>query len=102
MPDVSSTYLDQSAFQCPTTTDAIAALYDAGLHACLRGDRSTLRSALADLVAEFDEPANGGSRQAVHTFCLQQSAIGDLATVYDLLDGLRETWVHDGTLRQAA
>lgn len=99
MPEVSTTYAERAA---DTTSISIEELYERGLHACHLGDRSTLRAVLADLLEAFEGPSRAGSRQAVHAFCLQQSAIGDLATVSDLLDGLRATWGTDAALRGAA
>ncbi len=82
----------------------VVKLYDLGIAACHRADRAKLRAVLVELMASLDHEQGGdlaGRLQALYTYCLNESALGDLASVSDLLGGLREAW-QESVLRPAA
>jgi flagellar protein FliS len=82
----------------------IAKLYDLGIAACHRGDRAKARAVLVELMGALDHERGGDVAARLHSiyeFCLNESALGDLDAVGELLDGLREAW-HDGVLARPA
>lgn len=79
-------------------------LYDLGIAACYRGDRPQARAVLVELMASLDHEQGGelaARLYALYAYCLDESALGDLVPVAELLDGLREAW-QEGVLSRAA
>lgn len=73
----------------------VAKLYDLGVAACHRADRAQVRAVLVELMGSLNLEAGGelaGRLQTLYTYCLHESAEGDLAAVADVLCGLREAW----------
>ena len=73
----------------------VAKLYDLGVAACHRADRSKLRAVLVELMGSLDLEAGGDLAtrlQGLYAFCLQESVEGDLVVIADLLGGLRDAW----------
>jgi flagellar protein FliS len=95
---------ERQAIATATPEQLVAKLYDLGIAACHRGDRSKLRAVLVELAGSLDMEAGGdlaGRLYAIYEFCLRESAVGDLAPIGDILGGLREAW-HDGVLATRA
>lgn len=81
----------------PTTSEfkPQPALFDLGIAACTDDDRPTLRDVLARLMSNVSLEPRGDVAthlQAVYEYCLIESANGDLTTVRQLLEGLRDAW----------
>ncbi len=75
--------------------ELVAKLYDLGVSACHRSDRAKLRAVLVELMAGLNHEKGGelaGQLQAVYEHCLNESAMGDLGEIGELLDGLRGAW----------
>lgn len=82
----------------------VAKLYDLGVAACHRGERARARAVLVELMAALDHERGGevaGRLHALYEFCLNESALGDLAAVAEILEGVRAAW-HDGVLARPA
>ena len=80
-------------------------IYDLGIAACRRDDRSKVRAVLAELMSSlnFEEGGEVASQlQGLYEYCLIESANGDLETVRTLLEGLREAWREGVMTRKAA
>jgi flagellar secretion chaperone FliS len=80
----------------------VAKLYDLGIAACFAQDRAKVRAVLVELMAGLDFERGGevaGRLQAIYAFCLNESALGDLGAVGELLGGLRDAW-RDGVLQR--
>lgn len=70
-------------------------LYDLAIASCRQEDRSKLRAVLVELISSLDFERGGEIAerlQALYEFCLNESAMGDLSTVQDILEGLRDAW----------
>lgn len=92
------------AVSTASPNELIAKLYDLGVSACHRSDRTKLRAVLVELMAGLDHERGGelaGQLQAVYEHCLNESAMGDLGEIGELLDGLRGAW-RQGVLRRKA
>lgn len=92
-------YQQQAVLSC-SPEQLILKLYDLGVGACNRDDRSKLRAVLAELMSSLDLEQGGEiatQLQALYEYCLIESANGDLSTVRDILQGLREAW-RDGVM----
>jgi flagellar secretion chaperone FliS len=73
--------------------EMIAELYDAGIVACNRGDRTRLRAVLAELISTLNYERGGELAHrlaAVYEFCLNESVLGDLTIITEILEGLRQ------------
>ena len=91
---------ERQAVATASPAQLIAKLYDIGVSACHRGDRSKTRAVIVELMSSLDLEAGGdlaGRLHAIYEFCLHESAAGDLSSVAELLAGLREAW-QDGVL----
>lgn len=80
----------------------IAKLYDLAVAACHREDRPHLRAVLVELVGGLDFERGGDLARTLHdlySYCLNESASGDLADVAEVLSGLRAAW-QEGVLQQ--
>lgn len=78
-----------------SSEELIAKLYDEGVSACHRGEREKVRDVLVELLSSLDSEKGGELAErlhAVYEYCLNESATGDLETVRELLDELREAW----------
>ena len=85
----------QQALATASPESLIAKLYDLGVTACHRGDRAKTRAVLVELMGSLNHEEGGelaGRLHAIYEFCLNESALGDLGVVAELLDGLREAW----------
>ena len=85
----------QQALATASPDRLVAKLYDLGISACHRDDRTKVRAVLVELMSALDHEHGGelaGRLHAIYEFCLNESALGDLATVGELLDGLRQAW----------
>lgn len=103
-PSLRMRQYERQAIATASPEQLIAKVYDIGVGACRRGDRSKVRAVLVELMGSLNMEAGGevASRlYALYEFCLRESAVGDLNAVGDLLDGLREAW-HDGVLATRA
>lgn len=79
-------------------------LYDLGIASCRRDDRAKVRSVLVELMSSLNHERGGdiaARLQALYEFCLNESAMGELDTVQDILEGLREAW-QEGVLERKA
>lgn len=95
----------QQAVATASPERLIAKLYDLGVVACHRGDRARVRAVLVELMTALDLERGGelaGRLRALYEYCLQQSALGDLAGVAEILDGLRQAWAEATLVRPAA
>ncbi len=82
----------------------ILKLYDLGIAACYRGDRVQTRAVLVELMSSLNHEQGGHLAAQLYTlyvYCLNESALGELSAVAEILDGLREAW-QDGVLNRAA
>lgn len=80
----------------------VAKVYEIGITACHRGDREKVRAVLHELIGglNFQDGGEIASRlHAIYEFCQTAAATGDLATVGDLLTGLRDAW-REGVLEK--
>jgi flagellar secretion chaperone FliS len=75
------------------TEEMIAELYDVGIAACNRGDRTRLRAVLAELISALNFEHGGElvhRLAAVYEFCQNESVLGDLTIIIEILEGLRQ------------
>ena len=80
----------------------VAKLYDLGVTACHRADRPKLRAVLVELIGGLNFEQGGDLAERLHalyTFCLNESADGNLSVIAEVLSGLRTAWV-EGVLHQ--
>ncbi len=80
-------------------------LYDFGVQACHREDRDKLRRVLVELIASLNFERGGDLATRLYTlyeYCLTESATGDLSTICEIIEGLREAWRDGVLLRKAA
>jgi flagellar protein FliS len=83
----------------------VVKLYDLGIAACYRDDRPKVRAVLVELMAALNHDRGGdiaGRLQAIYEYCLNESALGNLGVVAELLGGLREAWQEGVLCRPAA
>lgn len=83
------------AVRSATPEQLVGKLYDLGISACHRGDRSKLRAVIVELIASlnFEQGGELANRlYALYEFCLNESVVGDLATISELFSGLRSAW----------
>lgn len=81
----------------------VVKLYDLGIAACYRDDRPKVRAVLVELMAALNHERGGelaGRLQAIYEYCLNESAMGNLSLVAELLAGLREAW-QEGVVRRS-
>lgn len=77
-------------------------LYDLGIAACRQGDRARVRAVLVELIAGLNHERGGelaGRLNALYEYALNESALGELGVIEELLSGLREAW-REGVLRR--
>ena len=94
----------QQAIASATPEQLILKLYDAGIAACHREDRSKLRAILTELIASLNFEQGGEIAQrlfSLYEYCLNESVLGDLQVISELLTGLRDAW-RSLAARQAA
>lgn len=92
----------EQAIQTASPEQLILKLYNLGIASCENGDRSKLRAVLVELISSlnFDEGGDLANRlYAIYEYCLNESAMGDLAPIQDMLEGLRDAW-RDGVLEK--
>ena len=85
----------EQAIQTATPEQLILKLYNLGVASCENGDRSKLRAVLVELISSlnFDEGGDLANRlYSIYEFCLNESAVGDLDAVQEMLEGLRDAW----------
>jgi flagellar protein FliS len=95
----------QQAVASASPEQLIAKLYDLGVSACHRSDRSKVRAVLVELIGSLNFEAGGELAQRLHAlyeFCLNESISGDLNVVCELLTGLRDTWKEGVLMSKAA
>ncbi|MFN3596079.1 MAG: flagellar export chaperone FliS [Rubricoccaceae bacterium] len=95
----------QQAARSASPEQLVGTLYDLGIAACYREDRPKVRAVLKELLAGLDFARGGeiaGRLHAIYTYCLTESALGDLASVAELLEGLREAWAEGVLARRPA
>ena len=83
----------------------VVKLYDLGIAACYRDDRPKVRAVLVELMAALNHKNGGeiaGRLQVLYEYCLNESALGNLSVVAELLGGLREAWQEGVLCRPAA
>lgn len=96
-------YQQQSIATAPPER-LVLKLYDLGITSCRRDDRAKLRSVLVELMSSLDHEQGGdlaARLQALYEFCLNESAMGDLTAVQEILEGLRDAW-QEGVLNRKA
>ena len=94
----------QQALASASPEQLIARLYDLGIAACHRDDRTKLRRVLVELITSLDYERGGEIADrlgALYEFCMEHSATGDLDLVCELLSGLRDAW-REGVLQKKA
>ncbi len=95
----------QQAVASASPEQLIAKLYDLGIGACHRQDRSKLRAVLKELIASLNFEKGGEIAQGlynIYEFCLRESVTGDLEIVIELLSELRDVWNQAVLGRKAA
>lgn len=95
----------QQAVRSASPELLILKLYDHGVASCRRNDRAMVRAVLVELASSLDFEQGGEIAErlsAIYEYCLAESATGDLGTVEELLDGLREAWKQGVMARKAA
>ncbi len=95
----------QQAIMTATPEQLILKLYDLGIAACHREDRSKLRAVLKELIGSLNFEKGGEIAQGlynIYEFCLRESISGDLTLVQELIDELRSVWKEAVIGRQAA
>jgi flagellar protein FliS len=103
-PSLRQRQYQQQAITTASPERLVSKLYELGVSACHRGDRTKTRAVLVELMGSLNHEQGGelaGRLHAIYEFCLNESALGDLNTVAELLGGLREAW-HDGVLARPA
>ncbi len=95
----------EQAIQTATPEQLILKLYDLGIASCRNGDRSKLRAVLVELISSLNFEAGGelaNRLYAIYEFCLNESAMGDLEPIQDMLQGLRDAWKEGVVEKQPA
>lgn len=92
----------EQAIQTASPEQLILKLYNLGISSCENGDRSKLRAVLVELISSlnFDEGGDLANRlYAIYEFCLNESTMGELKPIQEMLEGLRDAW-RDGVLEK--
>lgn len=95
----------QQAVASASPQQLIAKLYDLGVSACLRDDRSKVRAVLVELIGSLNFEAGGELAQRLYSlyeFCLTESVSGDLEVVSQIFTELRDAWKESVLTRKAA
>lgn len=95
----------QQAVSTSSPEQLIAKLYDLGITACHRGDRAKLRAVLVELISSLNFERGGDLAprlRAIYEYCLNESALGNLDDIRDLMIGLRDAWRQGVLERKAA
>lgn len=95
----------EQAIQTASPEQLILKLYDLGIASCRNGDRAKLRSVLVELMSSLNFEVGGelaNRLYAIYEFCLNESAMGDLEPIQEMLVGLREAWKEGVLERQPA
>lgn len=85
----------QQAVLSATPAELIDKLYGIGVTAAQGGDAPRTRRVLVELSAALDHERGGEVAEGLgglYDFALRATNDGDLATVAEILDGLREAW----------
>ena len=85
----------QQAVRTASPAQLVDKLYGIGVAAAEAGDGDRVRRALVELMAALDLERGGAVAEGLHglyTFSLKAVAEGDLATVAEILGGLRGAW----------
>lgn len=85
----------QQAVAAATPEQLVLKLYDLALASVHRNDRAKLRAVLVELVGSLNLEGGGelaARLHALYTYCIEQSAQGDLAPLGALLEPLRDAW----------
>jgi len=67
-------------------------LYDRGIDACRREDRSSVRIIIAELISGLKQSHDRESADrlaAILEFCLNESALGELTIIAEIFEGLK-------------
>lgn len=95
----------QQAVLTASPEHLILKLYDIGISACHRGDRQKVRKVLVELTGSlnFEKGGDLATRlYALYEYCILEAGLGDLNTIAEILDGLRESWREVVVRRKAA
>ena len=85
----------QQAVRTASPAQLVDKLYGIGVAAARAGDADRARRALVELTAALDRERGGAVAEGLYelyAFSLNAAAEGDLATVAEILGGLREAW----------
>ena len=85
----------QQAVRTASPAQLVDKLYGIGVAAAEVGDADRTRRAVVELMAALDVERGGAVAEGLHglyTFSLRAASEGDLATVAEILGGLREAW----------
>ncbi len=95
----------QQAVRSASPEQLILKLYDHGITSCRRNDHTKVRAVLVELVSSLDFEKGGDIAQRLsdlYSYCLAESATGDLTATEEVLCGLREVWKQGVMARKAA
>lgn len=95
----------QQAITSASPNELVLKLYELGVSACHTDDRAKLRGVLVELMSSLNHDADeelAGQLHALYEYCLNESAMGDLDTVGEILGGLRDAWRQGVMTRKAA
>jgi len=95
----------QQAVSTATPDQLIAKLYDFGIAACLRDDRTKLRAVLQELISSLNFEGGGEIAERLfmlYEYFLNESVSGDLPFVAEMLSELRDVWKEYVITRKAA
>jgi flagellar protein FliS len=97
-------HYQNQAVRSASPEQLVGKLYNLGITACHRGERSKLRAVLVELISSLDFEQGGelaNRLYALYEFCLHESVTGDLAMINELFSGLRSAW-QEAVLDKAA
>lgn len=95
----------KQAISSASPNELILKLYELGIGACHREDRAKLRAVLVELMSSLNHEEGGelaGRLHALYEYCLNESAMGDLDVIREVLEGLREAWQESVLAKKAA
>lgn len=85
----------QHVLSTAAANQLVLQLHDQGIAACQSQDRSAVRSVLAQLIKSLSAVHDATTATLLRVlieYCLIESVNGELATVRELLVGLRKAW----------
>ncbi len=95
----------QQAVRSASPEQLILKLYDHGITSCRRNDHTKVRAVLVELVSSLDFEQGGDIAHRLsdlYSYCLAESATGDLTATEEVLCGLRDAWKQGVMARKAA